>query len=173
MQKSGKRTNYLSRVPEERRKWPRRQTNFLVRVVFTRKGVKQLMGVHATVVNLSEGGAALVSRRLEAIPQHFYISLGRLEIMIPCAQLSVANDVMRVSFVKDQPTPLVDVLSELRFPLAMLDPIAGSSYASLLRYAGNSVVQHASAARAPEFWRLGRMIESSAASGGLPSPRKG
>jgi hypothetical protein len=137
---TAKRPNYLSRLPEERRKWPRRQTNLVVRVAFTKHGMRQLIGVQATMVNLSEGGAALVSSMLEQIPEHFYIALGKLEIMLPCAQVSIANDVMRVCFAKDQPTAFIDELAAIPFPLAMLSPLKDGGYGRLLRHFEDAAV---------------------------------
>lgn len=138
-----KRPNYLSRVPEERREWPRRQTSLLVRVAFPKKGVRQLVGVQATIVNISEGGVALVSRMLDKIPEHFYIVLGRMEIMIPCACVRISNDVMHVAFANDQPTQFIDRLAEIPLPLALLAPLADNGYQSLLRYAEDVVVRYA------------------------------
>ncbi|TPW27138.1 hypothetical protein FJU11_12395 [Pararhizobium mangrovi] len=142
MPQSQKHPNYLTRLADERRQWPRRQTNFAVRIVFTSQGVKKMKAVRASVVNLSEGGAAIISNDLPAIPQHFYIALGKFEVLIPCASLGIRYDVMRLRFVKDQPTVLIDALSAVRFPMALLDPLAHSDYANLLRYAGDSCVKH-------------------------------
>jgi len=139
---SNKRSNYLSRVPEERRKWPRRQTSIVVRVVFMARGVRQLVGVQATVVNLSEGGAALISSKLDLIPEHFYIAFGKLEILLTCSRVRISNDVMHIRFAKDQPTPFIEMLAEIRFPLALLAPIAGSDYQGLLRYAEDVVIRN-------------------------------
>lgn len=140
---SGKpRSNYLSRVPEERRKWPRRQTSLVVRVVFPARGVRRLRSVQATLVNLSEGGAALISRRLEEIPEHFYIVFGKLEILLTCGRIKISNDVMHVRFAKDQPTAFIDMLAEIRFPLALLAPIAGSDYQGLLRYSEDVAIRY-------------------------------
>ena len=137
------RPNYLSRVPEERRKWPRRQTSLVVRVAFTRKGVRQLVGVQATIVNLSEGGAAIVSRMLEQIPDHFYIVLGKMEIMLPCARVRISNGVMHVRFTKEQRTEFIERLAEIRLPLALLAPLSENGYTGLLQYAEDTAVRYA------------------------------
>lgn len=138
---STKRSNYLSRLPEERRKWPRRQSNLVVRVVFMAHGVRRLVGVQARVVNLSEGGAALISSRLDLIPEHFYIALGKLEILLVCSRMLISNDVMRVRFAKDQPTAFIDALADIRFPFALMSPIAGGEYEDLLKYAEDVVIR--------------------------------
>lgn len=149
--------NYLSKLAEERRKWPRRQCRLVVRIAFTKKGIKRLVGVQATIVNVSEGGAAIVSRMIDAIPEHFYIVLGRMEIMIPCSRVRVANDVMHVAFITDQPTPFIDVLAGIPYPLALLDPLAENGYRSLVRYAGDAAVSYAQkSGGAEEYWPAAR-----------------
>lgn len=129
-----KRPHYLSKIPEERRQWPRRHAQLLAFVVFPKRGVKQWTAVQARIENISEGGVAITSRALEAIPDHFYIGFGKFEIMIPSAKVRIANDVMHVKFGVDQPTPFVDMLATIRKPLALMSPIAGGEYKYLLRH---------------------------------------
>lgn len=145
--------NYLSKIADERRKWPRRQCSLVIRIAFTRTGVRQLVGVQGTIVNMSEGGAAIISRMLHVIPNHFYIVLGQMEIMLPCSRVKVAHDVLHVAFINDQPTTFIDHLARIPYPLALLDPLAANGYRSLLRYAGDAAVKYAQERQGEEqFW---------------------
>lgn len=115
----------------------------MVRLCFTRTGLRRLVGVQATIVNISEGGVALISRMLDAIPEHFHIAIGRMEIMIPCSRVGVSDDVMQVAFIRDLPTPFVDCMAAIPYPLALLDPLAESGYRRLLHYARDAAVKYA------------------------------
>ena len=119
----GVKKHYLNRVPtrEERRKWYRRPTDLLVRLLYMAQGIRQTEVRISRIVDLSEGGAKIEAGPSMAIPDHFYIILGEFDFFVGCVVVGRTDGFLHVSFLAEAPTRLINRLSRLTNPEATLE----------------------------------------------------
>lgn len=115
---------YLSKFASEpeRRRWPRRTCHFMVRLVYTAKGIRRLCAVKATIVDISEGGAR-INTGLPTIPDHFYVVLGNYDYFIGSSVVNRSDAQLNIEFLKEQKTALIEALSAVKFPLSTIQDI--------------------------------------------------
>lgn len=119
-----RKSTYLSKLAAspERRRWPRRNCHFMVRLVYTAKGIRRLNAVKATIVDISEGGAR-INTGFSAIPDHFYIVLGNFEYFMGVSVVNRSKSQLNIEFLKEQKTQLIDTLSSVEFPMSTIQDI--------------------------------------------------
>ncbi len=107
-------SNYLTRMAREAdtRKWPRRDCELCVGMLYAEKGLRRIREGKIWLHNISEGGAA-ASCRLDIPPDHFYIYFGDYQYFIGCTLVGLGNGTMHLKFLKEQPTEFVDILSRI------------------------------------------------------------
>lgn len=104
--------NYLSRLSrqKENRRWDRRKCNFLVRVMYTKDGLKNISVLRAGVQDISEGGA-LAIMPYDEVPKFFYMIIGKYQLQIGCSVVSHKKPIVRIEFLQDQDSALIDFLA--------------------------------------------------------------
>lgn len=110
--------NYLSRVAQkyERRRFERRKCNFMVRILFTTKGNRNIAQYIAIAQDISEVGIRLYTEQGKDIPKHFYIFVGKYQLGVGCIVIGREKDILRCEFIKEQPTKIVDHLAAVTNP---------------------------------------------------------
>ncbi len=110
--------NYLSRIAPkyERRRFERRKCNFLVRILFTTKGTRNIAQYVALAQDISEVGIRLYSEQTKDIPKHFYIFIGKYQHGVGCIVVGREKDILRCEFIKEEQTKIVDFLAKVTNP---------------------------------------------------------
>lgn len=122
--------HYLNRLLEsdERRKYYRRPTDLLVRVLFLGQGIRQIATRTCRMLDMSEGGAKIEVGPRSSIPDHFYIVLGEFDFFIGCSVVERETVYLHVSFLTTVSGRFVNKLSRLTPPEATLEAL-GSEFA--------------------------------------------
>ena len=104
--------NYLSRLSrqKENRRWDRRKCNFMVRIMYTKDGLKNISVLRAAVQDISEGGA-LAIMPYDEVPKFFYMIIGKYQLQIGCSVVSHKKPIVRIEFLQDQDSALIDFLA--------------------------------------------------------------
>lgn len=104
--------NYLSRLSrqKENRRWDRRKCNFMVRIMYTKDGLKNISILKAAVQNISEGGA-LAIMPYDEVPKFFYMVIGKYQLQIGCSVVSHKKPIVRIEFIQEQDSALIDFLA--------------------------------------------------------------
>lgn len=113
--------NYLTRLAESRR-FVRRECNLCLGFLTTQKGLRKVIVGKIWLHNVSEGGA-LASTSRWTVPNHFYLFFGEFQYHIGCSVVAREGDVMRLQFIKEQPSEFIDILSRLTDPFEFRDRI--------------------------------------------------
>lgn len=109
--------NYLSRLPDEdRREYPRRQTNKVSTVYYLLHGVRGYSSQSCRMDNISESGCHVCRLLSEPIPDFVYFVLEGLAAKFPCAVIDREEDGLHLKFMTALPTELVDRIADKRFP---------------------------------------------------------
>lgn len=109
--------NYLSRLPDEdRREYPRRQTNKVSTVYYLLHGVRGNSSQSCRMDNISESGCHVCRLLSEPIPDFVYFVLEGLAAKFPCAVIDREEDGLHLKFMTALPTELVDRIADKRFP---------------------------------------------------------
>lgn len=64
-------------LESEKRKWKRQSVDFCVRLIFPKRGIKEVHETKLRLHDLSEGGAAIVTEGLTQVPDFFYMEFGQ------------------------------------------------------------------------------------------------
>jgi hypothetical protein len=115
-------THYLHRVDTafDRRKWYRRPTNLLVRIIYMNRGIRQIDVRTCKMTDLSEGGARLEIALGATLPGSFFIVIGDHDIYIGAIVVNRNEDIFNVQFITLQSARLVNKLSRIKDPMAGL-----------------------------------------------------
>lgn len=113
---------------QEKRRWTRRDVHFKARVVFPTKGIREVQDARLSVLNISEGGAALRTGGLSKLPAFFYIQFGADEDdLVSCYVVARTNDALHCEFAKELTTAEVERIIAEQEALSLFDELAGSS----------------------------------------------
>lgn len=102
-----------------------RETNLLVRAVYSSKGMKNFSTMQVRIVKLSTEGALLHGHLMEFLPEQFYLCLGEKEIFITCAKRQLKDNKMAVVFAQPESPGFVQALVRVRTPLSTLKRLRG------------------------------------------------
>ncbi|MCY0094266.1 PilZ domain-containing protein [Hoeflea ulvae] len=122
--------NYLTRIAREdanRRQFERRDCHINAGVMYSNKGVRGLVIGKAKLLNVSEGGAFLHVNTPD-IPQHFVLYFGEFQYHIACVTIILKEKGRGVSFLKEQPTEFIDILSRISDPNEFIGRIRPTIY---------------------------------------------
>lgn len=123
----GGKKNYLTRLAGENRRFVRRECNLCLGFLTTQKGVRGVTVGKIWLHNISEGGALASTSRWK-VPDHFYLYLGEFQYLIGCSVVARQGDVMRVQFIKEQDSELIDIFSRITDPFEFRDRINPALY---------------------------------------------
>lgn len=113
---------------QEKRRFTRRTVDFTVRVVFPTKGIREVQDARLSVLNLSEGGAALRTGGLSKLPAFFYIQFGADEDdLVSCYVVGRTNEALHCEFARELTTAEVDRIIAEQEALALFDELSGGS----------------------------------------------
>lgn len=94
----------------------------MVRILYPKKGLRKLCVSQIRLLDISEGGAMGTTRDKE-IPEHFYIVIGKLQYHIGCSLIGRNDAMVRLRFIKEQPSIFIDIFAETADPLHFLNEI--------------------------------------------------
>ncbi len=122
--------NYLTRIAREdgnKRQFVRRDCHINAGVMYSNKGVRGLVLGKVKLLNVSEGGAFVHVNKAE-IPPHFVIYFGEFQYHIACVTVALKGKGRGVSFLKEQPTEFIDILSRISDPNEFVGRIRPTMY---------------------------------------------
>ncbi|WP_099866778.1 PilZ domain-containing protein [Pararhizobium haloflavum] len=117
--------HYLTRVPADgdRRKYYRRPTDLLVRILFLGQGIRQIATRTCRMIDISEGGAKIEVGPSSTIPDHFYLVLGEFDFFIGCSVVERQTIYLHTRFLADCSASFINKLSRLAPPDATLEKL--------------------------------------------------
>ncbi len=121
--------NYLSRLAfTNDTAEPRFQkVNLVARALCPVKGVKSFATHQVRIVSISETGAVLQARNIQSLSDHFYLCLGKFEIVLTCACVKRQEDSVFVRFSKPEDAGFIRALALIDFPLTTLQTLRGQT----------------------------------------------
>lgn len=100
-----------SRSIEEKRRWVRRDVNFLVRLIFPSHGLREVLSANFRMLDLSEGGAALYIGSFSGSPDHFYLQFGDDKSeLLSCYLVQRTQHALSCRFSNPLPTAHIDAI---------------------------------------------------------------
>ncbi|MDM9629819.1 hypothetical protein QTL95_28465 [Rhizobium sp. S152] len=121
--------NYLSRIAfEDQTLEPvYRKVNLVARALCPVRGVKSFTVHQVRIVSICETGAVLQARNVLALPDHFYLCLGKFEIFLTCGQTKRQDGSLFVRFSRREDRLFIRDLAEITFPMTTLQQLRGTA----------------------------------------------
>ncbi|MER9949482.1 hypothetical protein [Mesorhizobium sp. M0047] len=96
---------------EEKRRWVRRNVNFLVRLIFPSHGLREVQSANFRMLDLSEGGAALYVGSFSGRPDYFYLQFGDDKSeLVSCYLVQRTQHALSCRFTSPLPTAQIDAI---------------------------------------------------------------
>ena len=106
----GKPVKYPENTKEKRR-WVRRDVNFLVRLIFPSHGLREVQSANFRMLDLSEGGAALYVGGFSGSPDYFYLQFGdEKSELVSCYLVQRTQHTLSCRFSNPLPTAQIDAI---------------------------------------------------------------
>lgn len=106
----GKPVKYSENTKEKRR-WVRRDVNFLVRLIFPSHGLREVQSANFRMLDLSEGGAALYVGGFSGSPDYFYLQFGdEKSELVSCYLVQRTQHTLSCRFSNPLPTAQIDAI---------------------------------------------------------------
>jgi len=107
---------------ETERRWVRRQVDFAARVLFPTRGIRDVSEARLRLRDLSEGGAALHTAGLRAIPDFFYLQFGdETSDLVGCYVVGRSPDMIHCRFSTELTAAAVDRIIVEQDTLSLFD----------------------------------------------------
>lgn len=96
---------------EEKRRWVRRDVDFLVRLIFPTHGLREVQSANFRMLDLSEGGAALYVGSFAGSPDYFYLQFGdEKSELLSCYLVQRTQRTLSCRFSNPLPTAQIDAI---------------------------------------------------------------
>jgi len=109
----------------ERRKWPRREVNFLVQLIYPTRGIREVHSATFPLQTISEDGASIDLGMTKTVPDFFYMQFDA-DIpaeLIGCYLVARDDHVVRCQFDPIIPTEKVNEIIARKSMRSILDSL--------------------------------------------------